>query len=191
MKKYLKSLSKAEIYYIEKSLLNGISHVEIANKLGITSNTMNIWIKKLVESGAIKEVCADSQNQKIVKEFLKLKQINQIAENYGLSVSKVMTILRTSLGKTVYKKYKNMHDRKHRLILNANQVYKPNPNPPTETTDMLICNYFDEGIHKNHLPVDLVIKDISIELGRPKSYIKEVLKKEKAMICQNKKVCEV
>ena len=108
------------------------------------------------------------KTKKIVKEFLKLRNLSEIAEDYGLSISKVLIILRTSLGKTVYKKYKNMHDRKYRLILNAQQVYKPNPNPPTETTDMLICNYFDEGINRNHLPVDLVVKDISIELGRPK-----------------------
>jgi hypothetical protein len=46
-----------------------------------------------------------------------------------------------------------------------------NPEPPTQTTEMLICRYYEKTGD---------INDISLELGRTEEYIKSVLDKCKA-----------
>ena len=65
---------------------------------------------------------------------------------------------------------------------NANASYSKsftqNPNPPTATTRMLICHYYAEDVTRYKLNHAQALSDISIELGRTKSYISRVLREE-------------
>lgn len=65
---------------------------------------------------------------------------------------------------------------------NANASYSKsftqNPNPPTATTRMLICHYYTEDVTRYKLNHAQALSDISIELGRTKSYISRVLREE-------------
>lgn len=56
--------------------------------------------------------------------------------------------------------------------------FTQNPNPPTATTRMLICHYYAEDVTKCNLNHAQALSDISIELGRTKSYISRVLREE-------------
>lgn len=56
--------------------------------------------------------------------------------------------------------------------------FTQNPNPPTATTRMLICHYYAEDVTKHKLNHAQALSDISIELGRTKSYISRVLREE-------------
>ena len=66
---------------------------------------------------------------------------------------------------------------------NANASYSKsftqNPNPPTATTRMLICLYYSEDMGKYKMTHMQALEDISVELGRAKSYISRVLREEK------------
>ena len=56
--------------------------------------------------------------------------------------------------------------------------FVPNSNPPTATTRMLICHYYTEDVTRYKLNHAQALSDISIELGRTKSYISRVLREE-------------
>ena len=57
--------------------------------------------------------------------------------------------------------------------------FTQNPNPPTETTKMLICHYYAEDLIRHKLNHAQALTDISIELGRTKLYISKVLREER------------
>lgn len=56
--------------------------------------------------------------------------------------------------------------------------FTQNPNPPTALTKMLICHYYTEDVTRYKLNHAQALSDISIELGRTKSYISRVLREE-------------
>ena len=95
-----------------------------------------------------------------------------IKRNYGDIPTRLIA---EDLGRSTYWVHRRAKDMNIRIspavLRNLKKVRKkPNPNPITATTKMLICKYYSEGSSIAH---------ISYLLGRPKAVIEAILKSER------------
>lgn len=182
------SLSKSDIEFIKKALADGIILKNIAKHFGVTRSTLSKWINFLEQKDLLNDTTSQVRNQQIVDEFIRCTNVREVATRYKLTVQGIWKILRKNMDKTRFDYHKRIYDKMYGIDYATIRKYIRNPNPPTYTTDMLICNYYDEGVNRKQLPKDIVIEDISIELGRPKKYIREVLVREEALLNSKRSV---
>ena len=110
----------------------------------------------------------------------------KISKTFGVASATITQwyrwILQNKKFAAKYKAKYNKQQPKKPIPRNANASYSKsftqNPNPPTATTRMLICHYYAEDVTRYKLNHAQALSDISIELGRTKSYISRVLREE-------------
>ena len=175
------SLTTDEIKFIQEALENKMPYTEICKTFGISNNTMSKWVKILKTKNFLDYTSHQKRNKDIVSLFKKGVYLGSIAEQYKLTKQSISSILHKNMSRNEYSIYKRIYENKFGLETDSQRRYKPNPNPPTETTHMLICNYYEDGLEKR-LPEELIIDDISLELGRSKKYIGDVLANEKTLL---------
>lgn len=106
----------------------------------------------------------------------------KIGKSFGVASATITQWYRWILQNKKFAAKCNKQQSKKPIHCNANASYSKsftqNPNPPTATTRMLICHYYAEDVTRYNLNHVQALSDISIELGRTKSYISRVLREE-------------
>ena len=117
----------------------------------------------------------EKEIEKIMMMRKRKKRLREIALEFGVSI----TTIRNWLKRTDQDYKRNLNqwipvqiERQDRKSVGK---FIQNFNPPTETTNMLIRNYYVEDITRYKLTHSQAIEDIYFELGRTKEYILQVL----------------
>ena len=109
----------------------------------------------------------------------------KIGKAFGVASATITQWYRWILQNKKFAAKCNKQQSKKPIPRNANasqsRTFTQNPNPPTATTRMLICHYYTEDVGKYKMTHEQALEDISVELGRAKEYIEEILQKEMKM----------
>ena len=107
----------------------------------------------------------------------------KIGRAFGVASATITQWYRWILQNKKFAAKYNKQQSKKPIPRNANasqsRTFVQNLNPPTALTRMLICHYYAEDVGKHKMPHTQAIEDISVELGRTKSYISKVLREER------------
>ena len=117
----------------------------------------------------------EKEIEKIIMMRKRKKRLREIALEFGVSI----TTIRNWLKRTDQDYKRNLNQRRPVQVERQDRKsvgkFIQNFNPPTETTNMLIRNYYVEDITRYKLTHSQAIEDIYFELGRTKKYILQVL----------------
>ena len=106
----------------------------------------------------------------------------KIGKSFGVASATITQWYRWILQNKKFAAKFNKQQSKKTIHRNAkasqSRTFTQNPNPPTALTRMLICHYYAEDVTRYKLNHAQALSDISIELGRTKSYISRVLREE-------------